>query len=107
MHCVRLLVILSAIAAVAFASTGDVELPEVQVIVYKGPTECANSNKKGKDGQPEEPNLVEADYIVGLHFTVTVDPSSVGSRESLGRKIESSHDKGFAPSFPGDGVSFR
>ena len=79
---------LAAIAALAIASS------DVEVIVYNGPQKCSN---KGD----EKLTKVEPDYVVGLHFTVTVDESSSGSRETIGMKIESSHDKGFAPSFTG------
>lgn len=72
---------------------------EVKVIVYKGPKKCTNHAN-----QP--PTKIEPDFIVGLHFTVTVDESSVGSQSTLGKKIESSHDMGIAPSFPGMSVLF-
>lgn len=69
---------------------------DVKVIVYKGPKKCSNKNLKGDD----KPTRVEKDYIAAFHFTVTIDESSAGPKEMLGKKIESSYDKGFAPSFP-------
>ena len=67
---------------------------DVKVNVYSGPRKCANTGN-GK------PTKVEPDYTVGLHFTVTIDESSKGSQDNIGKKIESSHDMGFAPSFVG------
>lgn len=78
----------AAVISLALAST------DVKVVVYEGPKKC--SNKAGD----ENPTKVEEGSIVGFHFTVTVDESSPGPPESIGRKIESSHDMGFAPSFP-------
>ena len=72
----------------AHASTED-----VKVTVYKGPKKCDNSD-------PKNPQRIEEDYIAGFHFTVTIDESSKGSRENIGKKIQSSHDAGVAPSFP-------
>mmetsp|Transcript_22133 Transcript_22133/g.48088 ORF Transcript_22133/g.48088 Transcript_22133/m.48088 type:complete len:304 (+) Transcript_22133:26-937(+) len=80
------LVILAATAIFAVASS------KPKVIVYDGPTECSNI-------AGENPTKIETDYIAGLHFTVTIDESSTGSRDTIGRKIESSHDVGIAPSF--------
>ena len=66
----------------------------LDVQVYDGPTTCENN-----DADPNEPpTRVVNDYVVGLHFTVTIDESSrAGER---GAKIESSHDRGIAASFP-------
>lgn len=69
---------------------------EVSVHVYEGPTSCSNTNA-------DDPNKVvltevENDIVVGLHFTVTIDESSEAGER--GAKIESSHDRGIAPSFP-------
>ena len=64
------------------------------VQVYDGPTTCANN-----DADPNEPpTRVVNDYVVGLHFTVTVDESSKAGEH--GAKIESSLDRGIAASFP-------
>ena len=38
--------------------------------------------------------------LVIIHSTVTVDESSTGKNDVIGKKIESSYDVGFAPSFP-------
>lgn len=83
---------LAAIASLALAASSS----EVKVIVYDGPKKCSNKNLKAD----EKPTRIEVDYIVGLHFTVTVDESTVGSKETMGKKIESSRDMGIAPSFP-------
>lgn len=85
------LAVLAALAVLSLAAPS-----EVKVVVYSGPKTCSNKDLK-KD---EKPTKVEADYVVGLHFTVTVDESTKGSRETLGKKIESSRDAGIAPSFP-------
>ncbi|KAL7540961.1 hypothetical protein ACHAXR_010518 [Thalassiosira sp. AJA248-18] len=82
--------LVAAIATLTFASS------EVKVVVYAGPKKCSNKKIKGD----EKPTKIEPDYVAALHFTVTVDESSTGSRESIGKKIESSRDKGIAPSFP-------
>ena len=82
------LAIIASIASLTLASS------DVKVIVYDGPKKC--SNKKGD----EKPTKVEPDFIVGLHFTVTIDESSSGSQDTIGKKIESSRDMGIAPSFP-------
>eukprot|EP00581_Thalassiosira_minuscula_P003826 CAMPEP_0183744026 /NCGR_PEP_ID=MMETSP0737-20130205/65519_1 /TAXON_ID=385413 /ORGANISM="Thalassiosira miniscula, Strain CCMP1093" /LENGTH=368 /DNA_ID=CAMNT_0025979661 /DNA_START=159 /DNA_END=1265 /DNA_ORIENTATION=- len=85
-------IFLAAVALVASVANAS---SEVKVVVYDGPKKC--SNKEGD----EKLMKVEADCTVGLHFTVTIDESSVGSRENIGRKIESSRDgMGVAPSFP-------
>ena len=70
---------------------------EVSVNVYEGPTSCTNTNV---DDPNEQAVLtkVENDIVVGLHFTVTIDESSEAGER--GAKIESSHDRGIAPSFP-------
>lgn len=75
---------------------------DVKVTVYEGPTECDNKPARGKKKNDEDESLerVIPDSIVGLHFTVYVDESTVGSRETAGLRVESSHDKGVAPSFP-------
>lgn len=85
---VLFLAVIAAIVSPTLASS------DVKVIVYDGPTKCTNI--KGDD----KPTKVEPDYIVGFHFTVTIDESSSGPPETIGKKIESSHDMGFAPSFP-------
>lgn len=66
---------------------------EVSVHVYEGPTSCSNTN-----GNADDLKKVENDIVVGLHFTVTIDESSEAGER--GAKIESSHDRGIAPSFP-------
>lgn len=38
--------------------------------------------------------------LVIIYSTVTVDESSTGKNDVIGKKIESSYDVGFAPSFP-------
>ena len=90
----RLAVVIAAIltAALALASSDS----EVKVVVYKGPKKCKNKST----GDESKPTKVESGSIVGFHFTVTVDASSHGSRDLIGKKIESSRDKGIAPSFP-------
>jgi len=85
---VLFLAVLAAIASLTFASS------DVKVIVYDGPTKCTNI--KGD----EKPTKVEPDYIASFHFTVTIDESSSGAQDTIGKKIESSRDKGVAPSFP-------
>ena len=59
--------------------------------MYEGPTSCSNTNA-------DDLKKVENDIVVGLHFTVTIDESSEAGER--GAKIESSHDRGIAPSFP-------
>ena len=66
---------------------------DIKVTVYKGPTKCNND-------EGEKPIRVEQDYIAAFHFTVTIDESTKGKQDVIGTKIESSHDVGFAPSFP-------
>lgn len=78
---------------IAFATLAHASSDKVKVRVYSGPKKCDNSD-------PENPLRIEEDYVAGFHFTVTIDESSTGSRENLGKKIESSHDMGIAPSFP-------
>ncbi|KAL9191109.1 hypothetical protein ACHAXT_000815 [Thalassiosira profunda] len=80
---------LPILAALAPASASS----DVQVKVYSGPTECANA-------EGEDPTKVEVGSVVGFHFTVTVDESSQGAGDVPGRKIESSRDRGIAPSIP-------
>jgi len=85
-----ILLVLAAISCLALASS------DFKVIVYDGPRKCSN---KGKD-KAEKPTKIEPNMIVGLHFTVTIDESSAGRNDVIGRKIESSHDgMGVAPSF--------
>ncbi|KAL3771913.1 hypothetical protein ACHAW5_008026 [Stephanodiscus triporus] len=85
-------VIFATVSCLALASS------DIKVIVYDGPTKCSNKRGKGGGGD-DNPTKVEPNMIVGLHFTVTVDESSAGPRDVVGRKIESSRDVGVAPSF--------
>lgn len=80
--------LLLLIAAVPSASG---KADEVKVRVYSGPTECRNSSDS------EKPlTKVEKDFVVSFHFTASVDETSeAGNR---GERIESSHDRGVAPS---------
>lgn len=87
--CLLFFAVLLSIASIVFAAS-----PEVKVIVYDGPTKCTNI-----EGD-EKPNKVEPDYNVGFHFTVTIDESSSGTQDTIGRQIESSHTIGVAPSIP-------
>ena len=66
---------------------------DIEVTIYKGPTKCNND-------EGEKPTRIEQDYIAAFHFTVTIDESTKGKQDVIGTKIESSHDVGFAPSFP-------
>lgn len=79
------------------SSTALAAVSDVQVVVYSGPNECSND-----DGG--KLNKIIPDSIVGLHFTVTIDPTSIGSKSLLGKVIESSKSSsgmgGIAPSFP-------
>ena len=88
---VSMLLLISSSSAIAAVSDA------VQVVVYSGPNECSN-NDGGKL------NKIIPDSIVGLHFTVTIDPTSIGSKSLLGKVIESSKSSsgmgGIAPSFP-------
>ena len=76
------LLLLSSIA-LAWAVTA---LEEIDVKVYQGPTSCADF-----DGE-KKPLKITEDCIVAFHFTAYDN--------ATGRKIESSHDLGVAPSFP-------
>jgi FK506-binding protein 14 len=85
-----ILVVLAIISCRAFASS------DLKVIVYDGPRKCSNRGKGGA----EKPTKIESNMIVGLHFTVTIDGGTTGTRDVAGRKIESSRDgMGIAPSF--------
>ena len=99
-----LLAALCCFLAVALDPDADVKVhTDVKVTVYEGPTKCDNKparGKKTKNDEEESLDRVIPDSIVGLHFTVYVDESTVGSRETAGLRVESSHDKGVAPSFP-------
>ena len=64
--------------------------------MYEGPTSCSNTNVDDHDEGVL--TKVENGIVVGLHFTVTIDESSEAGER--GAKIESSHDRGIAPSFP-------
>jgi Ca2+-binding EF-hand superfamily protein len=87
----RILVALAAVSCAALASTTSTDL---RVIVYAGPTKCSNKDK-------DKPNKIESGHVVGLHFVVTIDETSAGRDDVIGRKIESSRDgMGVAPSFP-------
>ena len=63
---------------------------EIEVIVYEGPKSCQDEIDGAGD---KKITKVQKDCIVGFHFTASDD--------ATGRKIESSHDLGVAPSFPG------
>eukprot|EP00547_Thalassionema_nitzschioides_P007571 CAMPEP_0194206908 /NCGR_PEP_ID=MMETSP0156-20130528/5816_1 /TAXON_ID=33649 /ORGANISM="Thalassionema nitzschioides, Strain L26-B" /LENGTH=453 /DNA_ID=CAMNT_0038933555 /DNA_START=57 /DNA_END=1418 /DNA_ORIENTATION=+ len=65
---------------------------EVQVTVYEGPKKCKPSDDKSK------PTKVLMDHTVSFHFTITIDESSAQGIKGL--KVESSRDKGVAPTFP-------
>mmetsp|Transcript_1468 Transcript_1468/g.1977 ORF Transcript_1468/g.1977 Transcript_1468/m.1977 type:complete len:336 (-) Transcript_1468:63-1070(-) len=65
----------------------------VKVTVYEGPTKCPKSSDP-----KNKPTEVLLDHTVSFHFTITIDPSSKNGKH--GTKVESSHDKGIAPSFP-------
>jgi FK506-binding protein 14 len=58
---------------------------EITVTVYDGPKSCQEFDAENK------PVKVQKDFSVAFHFTA--------SDEATGRKIESSHDLGVAPSF--------
>jgi FKBP-type peptidyl-prolyl cis-trans isomerase len=78
------------------AATSD---SEVSVTVYEGPTSCTNTNADDA-GDPNQSLLTQVvnETVVGLHFTVTIDENSkTGER---GAKVESSLERGVAPSFP-------
>ena len=95
-----LLVLLAALCCCFLAAAPDHDA-DVKVTVYEGPTECDNKPASGREGEEDESlERIVPDSIAGLHFTVYVDESTVGSRETAGVKIESSHDMGVAPSFP-------
>lgn len=87
----KILVILTIIFFSSLCGTAALS-EEVKVIVYEGPKSCQNEI----DGDADEKKLtkVQKDCIVAFHFTA--------SDEATGRKIESSHDLGVAPSFPGE-----
>ena len=103
--CIRLVVLatITISCRLALASSSD-----LKVIVYDGPRKCSNDiggNRGGGGGGGAETKpltKIEPDMIVGLHFTVTIDESSIGIRDVVGRKIESSRDGAMpvAPSFP-------
>ena len=61
---------------------------EIKVVVYEGPESCPVFDADKKHIK------VQKDCTVAFHFTA--------SDEATGRKIESSHDLGIAPSFPGE-----
>lgn len=64
---------------------------EVQVTVYDGPTDCPQD-------ETDPLTKIRPDDTVGLHFTVTIDATSQSG--TRGETVESSHDKGIAPTFP-------
>lgn len=86
----KILVILTIIFFASFCGTAALS-EEIEVIVYEGPKSCQDEI----DGDADDKKLtkVQKDCIVAFHFTA--------SDEATGKKIESSHDLGVAPSFPG------
>jgi FKBP-type peptidyl-prolyl cis-trans isomerase len=110
--CILLVVLVTITISCRLALASSTDL---KVIVYDGPRECSNnigggSNKGGGGGggggraadDTKPPTKIEPGMIVGLHFTVSIDESSIGTRDVVGRKIESSRDGAMpvAPSFP-------
>lgn len=96
--------IFSPTVLAASSPSSSPSIDDVQVIVYSGPNECNNNaNTHGTL------NKVIPNSIVGLHFSVTIESSSIGSRSLLGKVIESSKSGlGVAPSFPvGQGKVIR
>jgi Ca2+-binding EF-hand superfamily protein len=74
----------------------------LRVIVYSGPSDCSNDDDIATtNNDAGKLNKIIPNSIVGLHFTVTIDPTSFGSPSLLGKIIESSKSgMGVAPSFP-------
>lgn len=85
MRVILIIAVCLALVSSVLSASSDIE-----VIIYKGPRECANK------GTEDKPTKIEKNHVVGLHFTVTI----VDDDGSIGRKIESSRDGvGIAPSF--------
>lgn len=85
MRVILIIAVCLALVSSVLSASSDIE-----VIIYKGPRECANK------GTEDKPTKIEKNHLVGLHFTVTI----VDDDGSIGRKIESSRDGvGIAPSF--------
>lgn len=85
-----LVIILSIISFASLCGTAAVS-EDIEVVVYEGPKSC--QDEIDNDAGDKKLTKVQKDCIVAFHFTASDD--------ATGKKIESSHDLGVAPSFPG------
>ena len=83
---VRLLLLDIVIITLALVETFTLALEDIKVTVYEGPTSCSDFDAE------KRPMKVQTDHSVAFHFTAYDN--------GTGRKIESSHDMGVAPSLP-------